>query len=252
MPEPTKTLSPTDIVGTLLDGAPGMDWELHRVLPGGEKVRIPYRMQVLRVEETRQALKGAQDEAKARGELKGYGDIYNEAQVDEILVRAMRHPEKRTRDDGTSYYPPVFVDASQLRSSLTEMDMAALLNAYEITKRTFAVVDGLEKHDAESWIARLSDPLKGPFNLSLLDSHHWPSCISLLAGICRDLYQELGRELPNSEPSSAAVPENSTSSTISSGTPPVASTTACDLTVPGDKLLNADEARELVKNRKGE
>jgi hypothetical protein len=252
MTEPTKTLSPDAIVKTLLDGAPGMDWELQKTLPDGTKATIPYRMQVLRVDENIDALQSAQSFAKGK-DLEGYGDVYRESQAHELLVRAIRHREKRDRSDNTSYYPPVFVETSQLRQSLNEMDMAALLNAYEITKSFFGVVDGIEEHSAEEWIARLSDPLRGPFRLSQLDSQHWPGLILLLAQIARDLYQELGRELPSLEPSSASDSESSTSSTTSSGEPPVASATGSDLPdVTGERQLSRDEAAALVKKRKNE
>jgi hypothetical protein len=254
MSEPKK-LDASAMVSTLLDGGPSLPWTLKKKLPNGESIQIPYRMQVLRAEENMSALKAAQDTTKDRGELQGYGDIYKEAQAHEVLVRAIRHPEKRERDDGTSYYPPVFVQTSQLRESLTELEMAALLNAYEITKSTFAVVEGLEAHDAESWIARLSDPLQGPFCLSQLDSHHWPACILLLARICQGLYQELGRELPSLEPTTASALESSTPSTGSSGSPPSASTTAVDgkpIDVGSETLLSAEDARALIAKRKSD
>lgn len=243
--------TPEQDVATILGGPLGLDWELVRPLPNGGAARVPYRMEVLKSQENVEALKGAQTTAKEIGELQGYGEIYKEAQAHEILLRAMRHRESRERADGTTYYPPVFVDASQLRSALTEMDMAALLNAYEITKRHFSIIEGLEEHDAESWIARLSDPLKRFFHLSQLDSRLWPGLILLLASVCRDLYQELGRELPSLEPSTSSDPESSEGSTGSSGAPPSASTTASpETTVPGDVLLSSEQAAELVKKRR--
>jgi len=243
------------MISTLIEGGPSLPWKLQKKLSNGERVEIPYRMQVLRAEENIQALSAAQETAKDRKELPGYGDIYKESQAHEVLLRAIRHPEKRERDDGTGYYPPVFLQASQLRESLTELEMAALLNAYEITKGTFAVVEGLEAHDAESWIARLSDPLEGPFRLSLLDSHHWPGLIMFLAKVARDLLQELGRLPSTSEPTSGSDLESSTDSTGSSGPPPSAFSSEGDakgIEVPGDKLLNADDAREIIEKRKRE
>lgn len=257
MPEPKIVqLDASAMISTLLEGGPSLPWKLQKKSADGSVVEIPYRMQVLRAEENLSALKDAQDTAKDRGEIQGYGDIYKEAQAHEVLRRAIRHPEKREREhDGSSYYPPVFVETAQLRASLTELEMAALLNAYQVTKSTFAVVEGLEDHDAESWIARLSDPLKGPFFLSQLDSAHWPALALFLARICRGLYRELGRELPSLVPTSASVPENSTSSTGSSGPPPSASTTGSDgepVEVPGDKLLTMDDARDILARRKSE
>jgi hypothetical protein len=245
-----RKLDASELVKTLFDGAPGMDWELEKAMPNGERVLVPYRMQVLRVEENIDAIKCAQDYAKGKGELAEYGDIYREAQVYEILRRAVRHQEKREREDGTSYYPFVWVETSQLRSSLNEMEMAALLNAYQITKSHFGSVDGLDAHDSESWIARLSDPLKGPVSLSQLDSLHLPGMVLHLARVCRSLYEELGRELPSLEPSSDSAQESSTGSIGSSGSPPSASSTPNDLTTLGDRILTRDEALEIAKKRR--
>jgi hypothetical protein len=255
MTDKAVQLDASAMISTLLEGGPSLPWKLQKKKADGTVIEIPYRMKVLRAEENLSALKDAQDTAKARGEVQGYGDIYKEAQAHEVLRRAICHPEKRDRPDGSSYYPPVFVETSQLRESLTELEMAALLNAYEITKSTFAVVEGLEAHDAESWIARLSDALRGPFSLSQLDSAHWPALILLLARVCAGLYQELGRPLPSSGPTSASAPESSTSSTGSSGPPPSASTTESDgepIEVGSETLLTADEARELVAKRKSD
>jgi hypothetical protein len=245
------------MVSSLLEGGPSLPWKLQKKLPNGDTAEIPYRMQVLRAAENMLALKSAQETAKNIGELQGYGEIYKEAQAHEVLLRAIRSPEKRDRPDGTSYYPQMFVSTDQLRASLTELEMAALLNAYEVTKSTFAVVEGLEAHDAESWIARLSDPLKGPFYLSQLDSRHWPGLILLLASVARRLFTELGQELPSLEPTSASEPESSTSSTGSSGEPPSASSMSdqaapLPMDVPGDRLLSGEEAREIVAKRKAE
>ncbi len=252
MPEPEK-LDSNLLVSTLLEGGPSLPWTLKKRRADGKIVEVPYRAQVIRAEEDILALKDAQESAKTIGELPGYGDIYKESQAHQILLRVIRHHELRERNDGTTYYPPVFTTVEQLRASLTTLEMAALMNAYEITKATFAVVDGLEEHDAESWIARLSDPLRGPFRLSELDSHHWPGLILLLARIARALYEELGRPLPSSDDSSESAPASSTSSTGSSGLPPSASNTGTEETVEtlGDKQISADEAREIVAKRKG-
>lgn len=227
-----------------------MDWELEKIMPDGTRAVIAYRMQVLRAAENIEALQEAQKTAKKFGETAEYGDIYKEAQAHEVLIRAIRHREKRDRADGTSYYPVVFLSGDALRASLTELEMAALLNAYEITRNEFSVVDGLEAHDAETWIARLSDPLKAPFYLSQLDSRHWPGLCLLLARECARNYEELGRKPPISQPSSGSEPETSTSSIGSSQTPPTASSTDTTITVSGDELLTKERARDLVSRRR--
>jgi len=251
----TKTLPASALILSILEGALTKEWELVKTLPDGTRARVKYRMQVLRAEENMAALKAAQEFAKSKGEAEGYGDLYKEAQVHELLQRAMRHAEKHERGDGTSLYLPVFTSADQLRAALTESDCAALLNAYQITKSEFGNIEGLDEEDAETWIARLSDPLRGPFFLSQCDSLHWPGLVLLLAKVCRALYEDLGRPLPSSEPSSESGPANSTGPTGSSGPPAQASSTDGRYEVPGDVVLTKEQAAELVekaKNKKPE
>jgi hypothetical protein len=254
MTDPVK-LDASALVANILDG-PSLPWTLERKrLVGGKVVSefIPYRMQVLRAEDDIQSIKDAQDSAKKIGELQGYGDIYKESMAHQLLVRALRHNEPRERPDGTSYYPPVFTMVEQLRNSFTGLELATLMNAYEVTRATFDVLEGIEDRDSESWIARLSDPLKGPFHLHALDSRHWPALCLYLARLARDLYEELGRPLSSSEPSTGADPESSTPSTGASSEPPSASNTGSEetVTVPGDRQITREEAEAIVAKRKG-
>jgi len=245
-----KQIKPEETIATLLDGAPGEDFDFTRVLPSGERTNTRYRLQVLRVEENHHALRDSQKYAKEIGELEGYGDIYREQQAVEIILRSLRHPEKRERGDGTAYYPQVFTDARQVRMSFNETELAVLLNAYQITKAKHGALEGLDQHDAETWIARLSDPLRGPFFQSQLDSLHWPALIALLAAVSRDLYLEAGRTLPSLDDSSESAPASFAAATGPSGEPPSASSTASDVTVGPEKILTAEEARAIVEERK--
>ncbi len=246
-----EVIKAEDLILTLLDGAPTKIWNFTKILPSGERATVPVRLRVLRAEENMQALKSAQDVAHAMGELGGYGDIYKEAQCYEVLQRALCHIDKRKRADGTEYYPPVFTDSRQLRSSFNESEIAVLLNCYDVTKAEFSALEGLEEREAEMWIARLSDPLQGPFFLSQLDSRHWPACIALLAGIARDLYLRAGLPLPSLQPTSESNPESSTVATGSSTSQPSASSTdEEEATVTPGELLTKEQARALAKKRK--
>jgi hypothetical protein len=247
-----REIKAEDLILTLLDGAPTKVWNFTKILPSGERVLTKVRLRVLRVEENLEAIRDAQTLAKEKGELGGYGDIYKEAQAYEVLQRALCHVEKRRRPDQSEYYPPLFTDSRQLRSSFNESEIAVLLNAYEATKAEYSALEGLEEREAEMWIARLSDPLQGPFHLSQLDSRHWPGCILLLAGMCRDLYQQAGLRLPSLEPTSESVPESSTMDTGSSTEQPSASSTDAEpVAVQAGELLTRDQARALAKkNRK--
>lgn len=243
-----REIKPEELILTLLDGAPTEVWRFEKVIANGERVFSNIRVKVLRKEENLEALRDAQQTAKDKGELGGYGDIYKEAQADEILTRALCHIEKRRRPDGTEYYPRLFTDARQLRMSFNESELFTLLNAYEVTKAKFSALEGLEEKEAEMWAARFSDPLQGPFFLSQLDSRHWPACIYMLAGMVRDLSPLAGHPLPSLESTSSSTPESSTEATGSSTSQPSASSTGDEeVTVKPGELLTRDQARALGK-----
>jgi hypothetical protein len=246
-----REIKPEELIQTLLDGAPGEDFEFIKTLPSGERVKTRYRLQVLRVDENHQALRAAQEYAKTLGEHKDYGDLYREAQAVELLAIAMRHTEKRDRPDGTSYYPRVFVTSKQLRDSFNESEMSVLLNCYQIAKSKHSSSQGLEEEEAETWIARLSDPLQGPFHLSQLDSLHWPGCILLLAGIARDLCQAAGVPLSISQATLESDQPSSPTDTGSSTGQPSASSIQDPTTELGPAfILTKEQAREILEKRK--
>lgn len=248
-----KQVDASALVRKLIEGAPSEEFDFVHWDPEGRKQTSRIRVQLLRVEENLQAIHDAQQTAKELGEVGTYGDIYKESQAVELIQRALRQTTKVTSPDGTAYYPCVFTDSRQVRASLTEPAMAVILNCYEIVKAKFGAIESLEEKDAEAWIARLSDPLRGPFFLSQLDSRHWPGLIFLLAGMARSLYESLSLPLPSLDGTSDSQDESSTADTGSSGEQPSASSTADpDLAVPVGKVLTRDEARELVAKRKGE
>jgi len=243
-----KEIKPEDLIRTLLDGAPSKVFDFTKVLPSGERATTKIRVQVLRAAENITALKDSQDYAKDTGERDGYNDIYREAQAHEVLTRCLRHVDKSQRPDGSEHYPPLFTDSRQLRASFNELELAALLNCYQITKSEFGSLEALDEHDAETWIARLSDPLRGPFFLSQLDSLHWPGLIVLLAGIARDLCQSVGHPLPSLDDTSDSSLTSSTADTGSLQSPPTASSTDGEpvTDIGPDKILTREEARARV------
>lgn len=248
--EDLKEIKPEELILTYLDGAPGETFDFVRVMPDGKRAKTKVRLQYQRAEHSMSALKAAQDHAKERGELEGYGDIYRESQAYELLRLALRHPEKSALPDGTQHYPPLFTDTRQVRLSFTESEIAVLLNCYQIVKSKYSALESLDEQDAEVLIAKLSDPLRGPFFLSQLDSLHWPGCILLLAGIVRDLYQAAGLQLPSLDSSSGSTQETSTAATGSSGEQPSASSTQDPTTEIGPgALLTKEQAREIVNRR---
>lgn len=248
-----REVSAVDIVGKYLtEGGPSDVFDFVRCLPDGERVKTQLRLQLLSCEDDLTALRAAQATAKANGETGDYGDIYKEAQAHEVLLRAVRAVEQHEHTDAnkTKYYPQLCVSTPHLRKAFNAAEMAVLLNCYQIVKAKYGPLESLEKEDAETWVARLSDPLRGPFFLSQLDSLHWPGLIVLLAEMCRDLYQAAGLQLPSLEPTSASPPEASTSDIGSSGEQlSVSSTQDPELKVPVGELLTRDQAAELLRKR---
>ena len=252
MTEATESkATPDELVSSLLDGAPGEVFDFIKTKADGTRVVVPIRVELLRIEQNHEAIQASQEYAKGR-ELGGYGDIYREAQAIEVVTRALRHVNKLTRADGTEFYPRRFTDSRQVRASFTEPELAVLLNCYQIVKSKHGALNGIEEGvDAESWIAKLGDPLRGPFFLSQLDSLHWPAMILLLAGVARDLLEASGYQLPNSQDISESAQSNSTLDTGDSSTQHSASLKADpDVTVGPEKILSADEAREILRKRR--
>lgn len=245
-----REIPATELICSLLDGAPTKIFDFVKVQSTGERTVTKIRLRVLRIEENHMALRSAQAYAKS-GELEGYGDIYREAQAVEVLARALCHVEKHARPDGTDYYPPLFTDARQLRASFNEVEMSVLLNCYQIVKSEYGALETLDEHDAETWIGRLSDKLKGPFWLSQLDSLHWPGQIFLLAQQVKALREEVGRPLSTSPDSSESDRENSTSLTGDSSLQPSASSDDSDEPIEAGALLTRDQARARVNKITG-
>lgn len=235
------------LVRSLFDVAPGEDFTLRRY-DGTEWKEIPIRVEVLSVEQNHEVLIAAQRYAKERGEVStDYGDIYKEAQAVELLVRCLKHPDKKvTRQDGTEYYRRMFVDAKQVRTSMTEREMALCVNYYEIVRAKFGPIESFGTANWEIWAARLSDPLLGEYFLGRSDSSQWPELAITMAQEVRALREELGRPLPSWQDSLESDPSSSEPATGSSSTPPSAqSSEGAALPIPSDRLLNTQEAREL-------
>lgn len=250
-----ETVKASDVVQAYLEGGPSEVFDVVRVQRDGSRAKMQVRIRLLRSEENIEALKAAQKTARDFGEAEPYGDIYKEAQAHEVLARCVCATEEHPltgpeAKPGAVYYPPLCVNAAHLRKCFNETELAVFLNCYHIVKSKYGAIELLEKGDAETWITRMSDPLRGPFYLSHLDSLHWPGLIVLLATVSRDLCQAAGLELPSLETSTESTPDASTSDTGSSTEPPSVSSTADpELKVPAGTLLTKETAAEIVRKR---
>ncbi len=251
MAGPPTDLAPHELVRKLLEEAPGDTHTVRRVRADGSIQEIPIRVQVLRIEENHEAIAAAQEYAKRRGEQAGYADIYREAQSIEVLLRALRRTESRVRDsDGVTYYPRAFVTAEQLRASLTEPELALLLNAYELTKARYSPLETMSDYEIDEWISRLSEGYGGHLFLAQLDSAQWPELLLGISQRARELFQMSGQTLPDWRRTSASDLETSPDGTTSSSGEPSAVFSAAGDEVPGDALLTREAAAEAVRQRR--
>lgn len=241
----------SELVSSLMAEAPSEPFVLERIKPDGTRREFGLRLQLLRSEEEIGCLSRAQEVAKSYGELRssGYDDIYKEAQLAELLAKALRRPKKITRKDGTEYYPQLFVDAKQLRESFGSHELALGINAYEVTKARFSCLAEFSPDELDKWAARLSSALLGPFFLQRLDSSHWPALLTALALEVKALRDEVSRPLPTLQESSGYTPGLSPSGTGGSGSSSAASLTdSTGQSIPSDHPVRGSEAARLAKS----
>lgn len=252
------TATPEQDYLALADVTPSEVFTWRRRFPdgkGGERVEERrVRIALLSKMEELEALQAAQDTARAYKESPGYSDIYREAQACHLMARALRAVDKRTRPDGTEYYPVLYTDANHMLMSMHAGDIAQLLNCYEMVIGRFRGVESFDPGDVTRWIARLSDPLRAYDFLGRLDSAELPALTITLAEFASDLLRELGRSPTDSPPSSesdqTSSGEGTTSSsgqlnTLSSEPPPGVRSEAelGETSIPAD----IDEARRLAR-----
>jgi hypothetical protein len=237
-----KQAEAASLVRSLLDVAPSMVFDFVRVQPDGTRAKVPVRVQLLRVDEDHQVLEDAQAYAKSRKEApKEYGDLYREGQAVSLLCRALRKVEKRERNDGTSYYPPLFTNDQQLRQSMTAAELAQCLNFYEIVRSKYGAIEAFSEDDYARWVELLGDPLRGPFWASCMDSSHWPTMMLRMAA---DL---ISLRPSRSQNTSELDQENSDTGTGSFTELPEGSPAGSNVTLPTDHLITKDEAAEIAK-----
>lgn len=239
--------SPAELVQTMLDLTPSEVFELDRIEPDGTTKTWQVRVCMLRLEVERQGMIAAQKYARAHGENPTEnGDLYREEQAVEIVVRSVCHVDEETRPDGTRFYRRWFVNADQVRASLTSNELAALLNFYQVVKSKFGHLYALDDISIEQWVSRLGDELMGPYFLSRLDSAHWGDAVLAVARWAREQAEIHGHPLPSLQPTSASDPSISDPGTGSSGPLPGARLKdKPSPSIPSDRSLTQPEAARL-------
>lgn len=238
--------SAAELVLELTSPAPSAAFSLFQRQPDGSVREYPLRVRLLREEESIAALKAAQEYAKSLGELdRGYGDIYKEAQACELMARALCRTDIEKLPSGVEYYPRLFTESKQLRSSFTENEIAVCLNAYEVVKARYRCFEEWKPEQLEQWAERLSSAL-GPLDLSRLDSALWPDLIWGLSRRVVELLAQVGHPPSTSPNSSGSPPDGSDSGTGgSTQSPYVVSSDGSKL--PDDHLITKAEADEIAK-----
>lgn len=260
--EPT----PDELASNMLDIAPSMPFDLvrHQYNPKTEQfeqVSEKIRVRLITVEQSHEAIQRAQAYAKSRKEdSRSYSDIYTEAQAIEVLTIAVCQPERTTLPDGKMFYGQRFVNAEHMRKALTQNEMAYLLNCFEVVKGFYGSMESVfNREEVETWVAKLSDPVRGPFFLAQLDSAHWLALLLSVAEMAAEQSRSLGRELTDLLGFSESDPENSdTGTTSSSGqhndtsgpkAAPLPSATTNNVEVPTDREAAQQLSRELARKK---
>ena len=101
-----------------------------------------------------------------RGEA--WSEVYNNAKIVEILLRACRQVPEKTNPAGKVYHDPLFIGGDQIRGLLTSDELASMFNAYLNTQFRFgplwrymtddqvdAFVDRLEEGLSDSPLSHL-------------------------------------------------------------------------------------------------
>ena len=242
------TAEPSEAVRAFLSPAPSEVFSFPRweARPGQKPVRVErdVRVKLLRLTETHEALRDAQAYAKKLGEIPGeHRDIYNEAKAVELAWRCLCQPKERERQDGTVVYDKIFASAEHLRSSMSEPEIAQVLNLYEVVKAKYGEIEALDQTELDTWADKLSDPLAGEYFLSVLDSNAWPQLLLLWAQEVRSLREEVGRPLASWRDSVESDPTNSEPGTGSFSELPEAQASDGE-ELPTDHMLTRDEALE--------
>jgi hypothetical protein len=215
-------VSNDELLAALSGPEPSRVFDFERRRADGTRVASKIRVRLLKSASNIAAVEAAQAFAKGR-DLKDYGDVYREAQVHEVLARAVCR-EDLQEVNGARQHSPLFMDAAHLRERLSEPEISYLWSCYHLVRDEFGPVGGLDACDAEGWIRRLSGPMGADF-LAGLDSAHWPGLIFMLAAVSQELLSSDGPPPSSSPAGSASTTETSTSDTGSSTGQPAESPT---------------------------
>ncbi len=243
---------PSELILKMTDVVPGDEFEFIKIQPDGSRKPYKVRVQLLRSEEDRQILEDAQKYAKKYGENpREYTELYRQGQALHAAITCLRSPKKRERDDGTHYYPPLFLSVEQIRASFTESEIAQVLNMLEIVKAKYNALAHYSDEEFERWVEAIGDKLTGSFFLQGLDCAHWPNLILRLSSELLEAWIREGYQPRSLRATSESGQTSSDGGTGSFSELPAAHSVDTGATLPTDKLLTKDEARELGKKLYG-
>lgn len=236
------------LVRSFLEPSPTLPFVLFRKKEGGGVEEFPVRCRLLRLDQTIDVLEAA-DLFRQNTKAKSNVDIYKQEQAVEAIQRAICRPEPKVRD-GRTHYSPYFVDATQVRASLTAAECAQMLNFISITERYYNTARTVEPEDVEKMVDALTDELAGPYFLSQWDSADWPVLIYTLAGMVQEAWAELGRTPSDLQSSSESDLSNSGSGTIGFTELPGAQLNdGSNKPLPTDRIMTREEARAFVQEQ---
>lgn len=250
MTEAPEDVPAQPLVRSLLDPSPSLEFGLLRRNEDGTETAYPFRCRLLRQAQTNDALIAAAAAAAKSGEkAPDYGAVYRERQAVELLQRAIVRVERRDHG-GRKIDMPLFVSAEQMMESLDTVEMAQLLNAYDIVQARFG--KQYDDDEVEGLIDQLADELLGGYFLAQLPSQEWPLLISSLARLARSWRPDAADPTPSGSPStSESTPSSSTDGTTGSSPLPSAhvSGSRASVELPTSGRMTRAEALEVVRKQ---
>ena len=139
----------------------------------------------------------------------GWTEVYSNAKIVEVLLRACRQPDSKTGAGGKVYYDPLFIGGDQIRKLLTTDELASLFSAYQNVQFRYGMTwRMLDDDEINAIVEKLGEGLNA-YPLSHLEPGQLMVLVASLAAQNRALRQDTG--------SSGSPAESGTDETSASG-----------------------------------
>jgi hypothetical protein len=140
------------------------------------------------------------DEALGAVRGEAWTEVYNNAKIVEVLLKACRQCEAKTSAAGKRYYEPLFVGGEQIRSLLTPDEMASLFNAYRNVQFKFGPLFRMLDADQVDAIVNQLEEGWNAYPLQHLESGQLILIVASLAERLRSMRTDIGSSSGQQEP----------------------------------------------------